>query len=388
VYQRLLLPPAKGTFFLFGPRGTGKSTWLAQHFASPALRIDLLRSAELMKYQRSPSLLRDEVMALPRGARVVIDEVQKLPVLLDEVHALLFERGSEVSFALSGSSARKLRKTDANLLAGRALTRKLSVLSCLETGAEFRLDQALRFGMLPAVVNEPDVASRTDRLDAYVETYLKEEIQQEALVRNLDSFFRFLQVAALFSGQILNISGVARDVGVSRSTVQGYFDILVDTLVGWYLPAFRLRAKVKEIAHPKFYFFDVGVQRAVGGEHRNKASAAELGHLFEAYVLNEIRMLTAYRGIGAELSYWRTEAGTEVDLIWHRGTARIGFEIKHKETWTPRDSAGLETLLDERKVARAFGIYKGSHRLKQGRVTIFPVFDALAAIGSGEIGFE
>ncbi len=332
-------------------------------------------------------MLRDEVMALPDGSWVVIDEVQKLPALLDEVHALIFDRAGGVAFALSGSSARKLKKAEANLLAGRALTRRISVLSCLELGNDFRLERTLRFGMLPAVVAEPDDASRAERLDAYVETYLREEIQQEALVRNLNSFARFLQVAGIADGQILNTSSVARDIEVSRSTVQGYFEILTETLIGWSLPAFRLRAKIKEISHPKFYFFDVGVRRAVTGEQRNPPSAAELGYLFESFILNEIRMITAYRGIGAEMSYWRTEAGTEVDLIWHRGARRIGFGIKHKDTWTTKDSAGLETLLEEKKISQAFGIYRGHRRMKQGGVSILPFAEALRAIENGEIGF-
>lgn len=327
-------------------------------------------------------------MALPKGAWVTIDEVQKLPALLEEVHALLFDRGNDIAFALSGSSARKLKRVQANLLAGRALTRKMFVLSCLEVGKPFHLPQALSFGMLPAVQNEATDQARSERLDAYVETYLKEEIQQEALVRNLDSFFRFVQVASVMSGQILNISGVARDVGVSRSTVQGYFDILIDTLIGWYLPSFRLKAKIKEIAHPKFYFFDNGVQRALLGEHRNKPSAADSGQLFEAYVMNEIRLLTASLRIGAEMAYWRTEAGTEVDLIWHRGRRCIGFEIKHKDLWDKRNNAGLETLLAEGKIERAFGIYTGTRRLRQGNVTVLPYTHALQAIHSGEIGFD
>jgi uncharacterized protein len=386
MYRRLLKPPAQ-SFFLFGPRGTGKSTWLKEHFGTAPLRIDLLKSSEFLKYQRTPSLLAEEVAALKKGSWVIIDEVQKVPALLDEVHSLLFDREESISFALSGSSARKLKKAEANLLAGRALAKKMFCLSCLEMGPPFRLDRALQFGMLPAVENASDDSIRAERLDAYIETYLKEEIQQEALVRNLDSFFRFLQVAALYSGQILNISNIARDIGVSRSTVQGYFDILLDTLIGWYLPAFRLKAKVKEVSHPKFYLFDGGVKRALLGEHRDSPGHMEAGQLFEAFIVNEIRLLNSYLAVGAEMSYWRTESGNEVDLIWSRGKRRIGFEIKHTKTWKREFNSGLATLLAEEKIEQAFGIYTGERELKQGHISVLPFREALRKISSGEIGF-
>jgi predicted AAA+ superfamily ATPase len=386
VYPRLLQPPSD-TFFLFGPRGVGKSSWLERCFGNAPLQINLLKSTDFLKYKRSPSILADEASALNRGDWIVIDEVQRLPELLNEIHALLGDRKRELRFALTGSSARKLKTADANLLAGRALTRKMSGLSILEMEGAFDLKRALRFGTLPAIQAPSDDTERVDRLDAYVETYLKEEIQQEALVRNLDSFFRFLSVAALFNAQTLSVSNVARDVGVSRSTVQGYFDILIDTLLGWYLPAFKLKAKVKEISHPKFFFFDCGVQRALLGEHRNTPSRSELGHLFETFVLNEIRMLTSYLSIGAEMAYWRTEAGTEVDLIWHRGKNRIGFEIKSTDRWLPEFNRGLETLLKDRKIKRAYGIYAGERPLKQGKILILPYRQALQKIREGEIGF-
>lgn len=353
-----------------------------------SLTINLLKSSELLNFQRNPGLLAEQVAALAGRAWVVIDEVQKLPALLDEVHAMLADRRNRVRFALSGSSARKLKRTDANLLAGRALTRSMFPFSLLELGDDFSLGHALRFGTLPAVQNEKGDSLKAERLDAYVETYLREEIQQEALVRNLDSFFRFLQVAGVVHGQILNISNVARDVGVSRSTVQGYFEILVDTLLGWYLPAFRPKAKIKEVGHSKFYLFDNGVRRALTGDHRNKPSQQEAGHLFESYILNEIRALSSYLSLGTQMAYWRTEAGTEVDLIWSRGQRRIGFEIKHTDVWHQRDNAGLETLLAEKKIERAYGIYTGTRRLKQGSVTVLPYSQLLKGIESGEVGFD
>ncbi|MEX0962505.1 MAG: AAA family ATPase [Pseudohongiellaceae bacterium] len=383
MFSRLLKCPDK-SFFLFGPRGTGKSVWLDQVLANADLKINLLKSSEYLRYKRSPELLAQQVLALPEGAWIIIDDVQKLPELLDEVHALLFESNHGYQFALSGSSARKLKQSQANMLAGRALTKRMFPLSLLETGKDFELNQALSHGRLPMSVTAGSWNDRVEFLDAYVETYLREEIQQEALVRNLDSFYRFLSVTALVNGQMLNISNIAREVGVARSTVQGYFSILEDTLLGWYLPAFRNRAKVKEVAHPKFYLFDCGVQRALAGLHRDKPSAAEQGTLFESYIVNEFRALNAWQGHGAQFFYWRTPSGNEVDLIWKRGKQASGFEIKSGTRWKAEFNKGLQVLLEAGDISKAYGIYCGERRLKVGDVTVLPCREAIRMASDGE----
>ena len=384
MYPRLLTLPQR-SFFLFGPRGTGKSVWLQQVLDQAALRIDLLKSGEYLRYKRDPGLLAREVAALEdRNAWVVIDEVQKLPELLDEVHALLFDSGNDCRFALSGSGARKLRRSRANMLAGRALSKKMFPLSMLETGADFSLHDALRYGQLPLSVTTAAEGDKIEFLDAYVETYLKEEIQQEALTRNLDSFYRFLTVAALVNGQRLNISNIAREVGVARSTVQGYFNILEDTLLGWYLPAYRNKVKVKEVAHVKFYLFDCGVQRALAGLHRDEPSALETGTLFETFILNEFRALNAWGSHGAQFYYWRTESGTEVDLIWKRGKQAVGFEIKSSTVWQEKFNRGLNTLLQAGDIQQAFGIYRGERKQQAGQVTVLPYPVALRMAAEGE----
>ena len=382
MYPRLIALP-KQSFFLFGPRGTGKSMWLSQVLPRAALTIDLLRSSAYLAYQRDPGTLGREVAALPHGSWIVIDEVQKLPALLDEVHAALFQSDHGYRFALSGSSARKLKKSNANMLAGRVWTKRMFPLSVLEMGDEFRLEEALRYGQLPLAATAESAADRIEFLDAYVETYLREEIRQEALVRSLDRFHRFLTVAALLSGQILNISNIAREVGVARSTVQGYFGILEDTLLGWQLPAWRKRVKVKEVAHPKFYLFDGGVQRALAGLSRDKPSAAERGVLFETWVLNELRALNAWSGQGAEFFYWRTEHGTEVDLIWKRGRRAVGIEIKASPTWKAQFNKGLRTLLEAGGIEQAFGIYTGERELRFGDIRVLPYEKALQFAWAG-----
>ena len=368
----------KKSFFLFGPRGTGKSVWLDQHLSHADLSINLLKSNEYLRYKRNPSILRQEVRAFKKKKIwVVIDEIQKLPELLDEIHALMFESQNSYRFALSGSSARQLKRSQANMLAGRALSKKMFPLSKIEIGKGFNLSEVLRYGQLPLSVTESVSANKIEFLDAYIETYLKEEIQQEALVRSLDNFYRFLSVAALMNGQILNISNIAREVGVARSTVQGYFSILEDTLLGWYLPAYRNKAKIKEIAHTKFYLFDCGVQRALSGLHRDKPSKDESGLLFETFILNEFKALNSWQSHGARFFYWRTESGNEVDLIWKKGRQSIGFEIKSSTVWKQQFNKGLNTLLNSGDIRQAFGVYQGDRILKVGKVTVLPYAKAI-----------
>lgn len=382
MYPRLLSLPDR-SFFLFGPRGTGKSVWLRQVLPRTDLSIDLLKSRQYLEYKRDPGLLARQAASLSgRKVWIVVDEVQKLPELLDEVHALLFEGADRYRFALSGSSARKLKRSEANMLAGRAVSRKMFPLSMLETGEDFSLHHALSYGQLPMSVTSVSEVDKADYLDAYVETYLREEIQQEAFTRNLDSFYRFLTVAALFNGQTVNLSNVARETGVARSTVQGYFSILDDTLLGWQLPAYRKRVKVKEVAHSKFYLFDCGVQRALVGSHRDRPSAIEQGNLFETFILNEFRALNAWYSHGGRFYYWRTPSGTEVDLIWKRGARAAGFEIKSSANWRSQYNTGLNTLLEAGEIQRAFGIYLGARRQRSGSVEVLPYAEAIEMAAS------
>ena len=229
------------------------------------------------------------------------------------MHGLIADHGARYRFALSGSSARKLRRLDVNLLAGRAINRTFFPLTSAELDFRFDVDDVLQFGMLPSVRSEPRHA--IDILEAYSANYIKEEIQQEALVKNLDSFTRFLEIAALINGQVANTSGIARDAGVPRPTVQRYFEVLTDTLIGVWLPAWRPRAKVKEVAHPKFYFFDTGVVRALLQRLREPLEAAERGHMLETLVLHELRAAISIATVGGTIAYWRTPSGSEVDFI-------------------------------------------------------------------------
>ncbi len=387
MYTRRLRLPDR-SFFLFGPRGTGKTTWL-KSVLPDAKWFDLLITREILRLSRTPDLFRMEVESNPPKTWIVVDEIQRLPSLLNEVHAILFEHRSKYRFALTGSSARKLKRADVNLLAGRAINRKLFPLTAAELDFEFDLDDLLRFGCLPNLRMERKEGGQDsaliDLLEAYVDNYIREEIKQEALVKNLDSFSRFLEIAALMNARITNVSSISRDAAVARPTVQGYFDVLADTLIGDWLPAWNPRARVKEVKHPKFYFFDAGVVRALAGRLREPLDSAERGALLETYIFNELRAWIAYSNCGGQLSYWRTPAGAEVDFIWSRGQRAIGIESKASDRWRSEDGKPAKELLDSGLLKKAFTVYLGNKRLQDGPVPIFPVKDFLRELHRGRI---
>jgi predicted AAA+ superfamily ATPase len=309
--------------------------------------------------------------------------VQRAPSLLLEVHALIAERGRSYRYAMSGSSARRLKRLDMDLLAGRAINRQFFPLTAAELGFDFSVENVLAVGLLPQVRSDPAYA--VDVLDAYVSNYLREEIQQEALVRRLDSFARFLQVAALMNGQVVNVASVARDAAVARPTVQGFFDVLTDTLIGFWLPAWQRRAKVKEVASPKFYLFDPGVARALAGRVREGLEGLERGFLLETWVLHELRAAIAYQNLGGDLRYWRTPSGSEVDFVWTRGRRAIGIEVKSSPTWRREFGGALKSLLGDRIVSKGYGVYTGSVELKDGPLRVLPLKAFLRALASGDI---
>jgi predicted AAA+ superfamily ATPase len=307
--RSIQLPPSPTeTFFLWGPRMTGKSTLLRTAYPN-ALWIDLLRSEEYPRYLQRPELLREELSARPVD-RVVIDEVQKVPALLDEVHWLL--ENSEVNFALSGSSARKVKRGAANLLGGRAVRRELFGLTAQEIGRDLVLDRLLTHGYLPRSY----LSARPDHLlNAYVSDYLREEVAAEALVRNVPAFADFLSIAALSDTEPVNFMNIARETSVSSHTVKSYFEILVDTLLGRWLPAYRRRPKRRTAAAPKFYFADVGVVNHLGRRGRLSPRTELYGKAFENWIHHELSAYNSYSGSYAHLSCWRLTTGAEVDFI-------------------------------------------------------------------------
>jgi predicted AAA+ superfamily ATPase len=382
MFTRLLELPAR-SFFLLGPRGTGKTTWLGQ--VLPRARwYDLIRSRDLVRLSRDPDLFTREVQAL-RPGWIVVDEVQRLPTILNEIQHLISRHGKRYSFAVTGSSARKLRRGGANLLPARLVNRSFFPLTAAELDYDLDVDAWLKFGALPAVCDAARDRDRVDLLDAYVENYIAQEVRIEASVKNLDSFARFTSVAALMNAQVTNLAGIARDAAVPRPTVQGYFDTLVDTLLGVWLPAWRPRAKVKEIAHPKFYFFDAGVVRALTGRLREPLDSAERGPLFETAILHELRAWISLSGCGGELSYWRTPDGAEVDFIWRRADHTVAVEAKATPRWRSDESAAILDLAAHRNVKRCFGVYLGDRALKEGRLWVLPLRDFLRRLHAGDV---
>jgi predicted AAA+ superfamily ATPase len=383
MYTRMLGLPSR-SFLLLGARGTGKTTWLRQRLPE-ARWYNLLLDRELLRLTREPGLFRREVDALPRGSWIVVDEVQKLPSLLNDVHDALAAHPRRWRFALTGSSARRLRRADVNLLAGRVISRQMLPLTMSELIKWPSVDDVLRFGMLPLVRTERAVAARIDLLDAYVETYLAQEIRAEALVRSLESFTRFLEVAALVNAQVTSVAGLARDAGVARPTVQGYFEVLADTLLGAWLPAWRPRAKVREVRHPKFYWFDCGVVRALARRTREPLESAERGALLETFVFHELRAQVAYSQCGGEMSYFRTPSGTEVDFVWQRAGHAVGIEVKASTTWRREYTRTMADLHSAGVLSRCYGVYLGEHAQQDGPVRVLPLAAFLSELAAGKV---
>ncbi len=372
----------KTSSFLLGPRGTGKSTWIKDNYRDDTVVYDLLDTSELIRLSRDPSLLYRETAHLPAGSWVVVDEIQKVPALLNEVHRIIEEK--KVKFILSGSSARKLRESGVNLLAGRALTYNMFPLVSQEVGFELDLEKQISHGMLPV-----SYLSKNPKkyLQAYSETYLKEEIREEALTRNFGSFARFLEVAARQNGQLTNTTAIARDAGVARQTVQGYFDILIDTLIGFWLEPWKLKRTTKQVSHSKFYFFDSGVVRALSGRLPYPATPEESGPLFECFILNEIRAYLHYTELDYPLYFWRSQGGVEVDVLLETSRGFVAIEFKYGSRWDKRFNRGMHRLSDEfgENSINCYGVFMGARQLTIDTVTVYPALDFLKCLWGGEI---
>jgi predicted AAA+ superfamily ATPase len=367
MFTRSLRLPAAGqeTFFLWGPRQTGKSTLLRERYPD-ALWLDLLKADEYRRYLERPELLRQELAGSPLPRQVVIDEVQKIPALLDEVHWLHENR--QARFALCGSSARRVRRGAANLLGGRALRYELHGLTAAEIGPGFDLERLLNHGYLPAFYG----ADRPERrLAAYVGDYLREEVAAEGLVRNLPVFSAFLTAAALSDGALVNFANIARECGVSAPTVKGHFGILEDTLLGCWLPAYTKRPKRRVIGAPKFYFSDVGVVNHLARRGRLVAGAELFGKAFENWVFHELRAANAYYGTFAELSHWRLASGIEVDFVV--GAMEVAIEAKATSRITSDHLKGLRHLAaDHPRVRRLVVSLEPRRRRTDDEIEILP----------------
>lgn len=356
--------------FLFGPRGTGKTWWL-KHTFPDAIYLDLLESDLYMDLLARPQRL-EELIPPEYNGWIIIDEVQKLPELLNEVHRLIESR--RLTFILTGSSARSLRRKGVNLLAGRALTYHLYPLTCKELGSRFVLKDSLKYGHLPAVFSEADPLKY---LNSYIHTYLKEEVQQEGLTRNLSGFARFLEIASLSQGQVINMTEIAREISVQRKVVENFFSIAEDLLLSYQLPVFTRRAKRRLISHSKFYFFDVGVFRSLRPRGPLDSSEEIEGAALETLVLQEMKAINDYFDLGYHLHFWRTSNQVEVDFILYGPKGFIACEVKRANKISKNDLRGLKAFKEDYPEAQLFLFYSGSRREYIDDIRIIPVTEAL-----------
>jgi len=366
----------KGSFFLLGPRGVGKSTWLRQ-FCRDATSIDLLDRETYRLYASRPERLRDRVRAMTQPSLVILDEVQKVPELLDVVHQLM-EESPQHTFILTGSSARKLKRVGVDLLAGRAAMTTMHPFMAVELGAAFNLEIALTTGLIPVVsaAKDPQAA-----LSAYLGLYLEQEVKAEALVRNVGDFARFLEVISFSHASVLNITAVARECQINRNTAQSYVSVLEDLLLAFTVPVFSRRAKRNLTQHPKFYYFDAGVFRSVRPRGPLDASEEISGVTLEGLVAQHLRAWIAYRTPNTvKLYYWRTKSGSEVDFVLYGEETFSAIEVKNSRSVYRSDIRSLKAFKEDYPEAQVCLLYRGTERILLEGVLCIPCTEFLLSL--------
>lgn len=374
MYARFYRPPA-ASFFLFGPRGTGKSTWLRDHYPD-ALIIDLIDPESTRFYGAAPERLRQTIAASPGRRPVVVDEVQRVPELLQVVHQLI-ELDKGLRFVLTGSSARKLRRTGVDLLAGRAVLTTMHPFMAAELRAGFSLDRALAQGLIPLVVDAADPAAA---LRSYAALYVREEVQAEGLVRNIGAFSRFLEAVSFSHATVLNVSNLARECQVGRKVADGYLEVLRDLLLAFTLPVFTRRARRRMTTHPKLYLIDPGLFRSLRPKGPLDRTEELAGAALEGLVAQHLRAWIAYSNRDDTLSFWRTGAGNEVDFVLYGESGLFAIEVKSSATLHPRDFSGLRAFTQDYPVATPVLLYRGPRRIRERGVLCLPCESFLRAL--------
>jgi predicted AAA+ superfamily ATPase len=368
MYKRTLKLPTSKSLFLFGPRGTGKSTFLKTNYPK-AVYLDLLESELFQELLAHPQRL-SQFFGGSKSKTIVIDEVQKIPELLNEVHRLIEK--DKLQFILTGSSARKLKKSTTNMLAGRALEYRFFPLTAEELGADFNLKNSLQFGHLPSIFSEENPKKY---LKSYISSYLKEEVQQERLTRNLAAFSRFMETATFSQAQLLNVSEVARECFVERKVVEDYFLILEDLLMSIRLPVFSKKAKRKLVTHLKFFYFDVGIFRSLRPRGPLDSDDSIDGLALETLVLQEIRACNSYYDLEYQIFFWRTQSGQEVDFILYGSKGLKAIEVKLSSRIRDDDLKGLFAFKADYPDAECVLIYGGLRPLKIKDILLIPAVD-------------
>jgi predicted AAA+ superfamily ATPase len=376
MYKRLLQQPLEGkqSFFLFGPRGVGKTSWLKTHLPT-ALSIDLLDAQIYFDLLSDPHRI---VNMISRGCKewIVIDEVQKVPALLNEVHRMI--ENEKYRFILTGSSARTLRKKGTNLLAGRALYYKMFPLTALELGNDFRIEESIKIGQLPTVHDQEIDAQKY--LNSYIHVYLKEEIMQEGLTRNAGSFARFLQTASFSQGSVLNVAEIAREAEIERKTVEEYFQITEDLLLSYRIPVFTKQAKRKTIAHSKFYYFDLGVYRNLRPMGPFDSPEEAEGPALESLVFQELLAINHYFDFKYDIYFWKTVDKLEIDFILYGPSGLLAIEVKRSKKIDTEDLKALKAFQADYPIAKPFLFYGGSQTLHFDGIQAIPISEALLSL--------
>ncbi len=369
--ERFFYAPAD-SYFIFGPRGTGKSTWLKKTFPDAYL-VDLLDDRTFRNHLAQPGRIKQIVKANPGTKRYIIDEVQKAPALLDSIHSLIEEYKTH-QFILTGSSARKLRRGGVNLLAGRALLTHFHPFMAAELGPDFSLDSALKHGLIPLIVSakEPDKTLAT-----YIALYLKEEVKEEGLVRDIGAFARFMETISFSHGSILNLSNIARECQVSRKIVENYLSIIEDLLLGYKLPVFTKRARRAMTAQPKFYLFDAGVYYHLRPKGPLDSPDEIGGMALEGLIFQHLKAWCDYSDGQVNCFYWRTRGGSEVDFVLYGEHHFHAIEVKNTKQIHPKNLRSLKTFLGDYPEAGAMLLYRGSEKLTVDGIPCLPVDDFL-----------
>lgn len=367
------------SFFLFGPRGTGKSTWLNKTYKS-ALHIDLLNPESFRTLSARPERLKEIIEGNPDKVTIIIDEVQKLPALLDMVH-LLMEEDKKRKFILTGSGARKLKRSGVNLLAGRAAVKTFNPFIASETVSTFKLETALIYGMIPLVVYS---SNPTETLNAYISLYINEEIKMEGYVRDIGSFSRFLEAFSFSNGSVLNTSEIARECEVGRKTTEGYISVLEDLLLIRFLPIFSKKAKRNLISHPKVYFFDTGVYRAIRPTGPLDRPQEIDGIALETLVMQHLTAWSSLTEKKNTLYYWRTKSGNEVDFIIYGDDGLTAIEVKNTKKLDRKDFVGLKTFQEDYPESKTLLLYRGADRIKMHNVLCLPCEEFLKSLVPGK----
>lgn len=372
MFKRVLSPDKFKSYFLFGPRQTGKSTFVKSLITGKDLYIDLLPQRNFLNYAKNPGRVREEILAhLKRNDNplCIIDEIQKIPALLDEVHELI--ESKRIRFILTGSSARKLRRGGANLLAGRAYTYYLFPLTFTEIGDRFDLDKALSIGTLPVLWGSRK-EDPYEFLRSYTETYLKEEVAAEGLVRNIGPFAQFLDIAAANDGETVNFNNIARECAVSVKTVQQYYQILEDTFLAFRLPAWTKSERRRLVSHPRYYFFDTGVTNSLAHTLTDQLNPKIFGRRFEQFVISQLVAFIHYKRLDCQLYYWRTNHGAEVDVLLCTGNRMIcALQIKSSQNIARERLKGLKSFMEDNPGVPAYVLgYRQNIRQLQNDITV------------------